>query len=184
MPSPIIISLVDSIQSVVKTVKSRASLDLSCDGTMLSTDNIVSQVKAVKQILQVESHEQINETLTFEELKTTAKMFLYLITCPTTIKPWIVFYKDLFQTQSPYQIVLSLNRVTKGPGTPTNEFFKTLAGTLFKRILNRLPRREAEITASIADTKASQKFEGTMHHCTMAMAKALSSFSLLNFYTA
>ena len=154
---------VDSIQSVVKTVKSGAALDLNCDGSMLSTDNIVSQVKSVEQILQVESPEQINETLTFEELKTTAKMFLYLITCPTTIKPWIVFYKDLFQTQSPSQIILSLNRLMKGPRTPTNEFFKALAGTLFERISNRLPGREA-VTASIADTKAPQKFEGTMHH--------------------
>ena len=100
-------------------------------------------------------------------------MFLYLITCPTvTIKPWIVFYKDLFQTQSPSQIILSLNRVMKGPRTPTNEFFKTLAGILFKKIVNKLPGREAEITASIADTKAPRKFKGTMHHCTMA--KALS----------
>ena len=161
---------VDIIQSVVKTVKARTPLDLSCDLAMLSTVYIVSQVKAVEQILQIESSEQINETLTYEELKMGAEMFLYLIICPTTIKPWIVFYKDLFQTQSPYQIILSLNRVMKGPRTPTNEFFKTLARTLFKRILNRLPGREAEITASIADTKALRKFEGTMHHYTTAKA--------------
>ena len=125
---------------------------------------MLTQVKAVEQILNIESTEQINDTLTNEELKMAAEIFLYLITCPTTIKPWILFHKDLFQTQSPYQIILSLNRVMKGPRTPTNEFFKSLAGTLFKRILNRLPGREAEITASIADTKAPQKFEGTMHH--------------------
>ena len=164
---------VENIQSVVKAVKSGASLDLSCDMscvTMLSDDSMLSQVKAVEQMLQLESSDHINDTLTNKELKTAAEMFFYLIMCPNTIKPWILFYKDLFQTQSPYQIILSLNRVMKGPRTPTNEFFKTLARTLFKRILNRLPGREAEITASIADTKAPQKFEGTMHHYTMAKA--------------
>ena len=171
---------VDNIQSVAKTVKSGASVDLSCDivyNTMLSFDDMLSQVKAVEQMLKIESSEQINDTLTKEELKTAAEMFLYLNTCPTAIKPWIVFYKDLFQTQSPDQIILSLNRVTKGPRTPANEFFKTLAGTLLKRISNWLPGREA----SIADTKAPQKFKGTMHHCTMAKALANALFLTFQF---
>ena len=175
---------VDNIQRVVKTVKTETSPDLTCDQAMLMYgDDKLSRVKAVERILHIESSEQINDTLTNEELKTAGEMFLYLIMCPDTIKPWIVFYKDLFQTQSPNQIILSLNRVMKGPRTPTNEFFKSLAGTLFKRILNRLPGREAEITASIADSKAPQKFEGTLHHYTVAKQGLFLSVQSLHCLT-
>ena len=76
---------VDNIQSVVKTVKSEASLDLSCGHTILFEDSILTQVKAVEQILNIESTEQINDTLTNEELKTAAEIFLYLNTCPSSM---------------------------------------------------------------------------------------------------
>ena len=79
---------------------------------MLSDDSIMPQVKAVEQILNIESSEQINDNKTNEDLKIAAEMFLYLFMCPETIKPWTVFYKDLFLTQSPDQkIILTLNRV-------------------------------------------------------------------------
>ena len=88
---------VDNIQRAVKTLKFETSLDLSCDHTiMLSGDVILSRVKAVEQKLQIESSEQIDETLTNEELQTAAELFLYLIICPDTIKPWHLFYKDIF----------------------------------------------------------------------------------------
>ena len=161
---------VDIIQSVVKTVKSGASLDLSCVSYNTMLNEHLSQVKAVEQMLKIESSDQIDGTFTNEELQSATELFLYLIMCPDTIKPWIVFYKDLFQTQTQNQIILSLNRVMKKPRTPANEFFKTLAGIILKRILNRLLGREAEITASIADTKAPRKFKGTMHHCTKALS--------------
>ena len=104
---------VDNIQSVVKTVKSEASLDLSCNNEMLSGDSMLSQVKAVEQMLQIESSEYINDTLTNEELKTAAEMFLYLNTCPSLFKSWILFYEDLFLTQSADKMILTLNRMMK-----------------------------------------------------------------------
>ena len=54
--------------------------------------------------------------------------------CPGTTKPWIGFYKYLFRTQSPDQIVLTLNRLVKGLKTPQNQYYKELAEILFKRI--------------------------------------------------
>ena len=101
----------------MKTVKSRTSLDQSCYNNMLSGDGPLSIVKAVEQMLQINSSEQINDTLTNEDLRTAGEMFLYLIMCPDTIKPWIVFYKDLFQTKSPDQIILTLNRFMRGTKT-------------------------------------------------------------------
>ena len=148
---------VDNIQNVVKTVKSGTSLDLSCNGdTILAADGPLDQVEAVEQMLQIESSEQINDTLTREELRTAGEKFLYLIMCPDKMKPWIVFYKDLFQTQSPDQIILTLNRLMKGSRTQTNEHFKELAEILLKRILSFLHRGKAEKTTSNTEPIPSQ----------------------------
>ena len=112
---------VDKIETVVKTVKTETSPDLSCDGnsnpSLLSVESMLSQVKAVEQILQIESSDQIYDTMTNEELKTAAKMFLYLSTCPKHdkewFKSWYSFYKDLFLTKSADKIILTLNRMIK-----------------------------------------------------------------------
>ena len=127
---------------------------------MLSNDVILSQVKAVEQILQIEPSLRINETLTNEELKTAAKMFLYLNICPVPIKPWIVFYKDLFITQSPDQIILTLNRIMKGPRTEAKEIFKEMTKTFFRRILSMLHRYESENKAPEDKGRQPQKLEG------------------------
>ena len=84
---------VDNIQNVVKTVRAGTSLDLNCGGNyILADDGPLDQVKAVEQMLQIESSEQIHDTLTREELRTAGEMFLYLNMCPDKIKPWIGFY--------------------------------------------------------------------------------------------
>ena len=120
----------------VKTLKYKTSLFLRCDGSnnLLTGDNMWSQVKAMEQKLQIESSELKNETLTNEELKTAAEMFLYLTMCPNDIKPWLRFYKNLFQTQTPNQIILTLNRIMKGTKTKTaeTEKFANIAETLFE----------------------------------------------------
>ena len=101
---------------MVKTLKSETSLDLSCNYKPTLIDDVkLSKVMAVEHMLQIQSSDQINETLTNEELQIAAEMFLYLTVCPDTIKPWIVFYRDLFQTQSPDQIILTLNRLKIDP---------------------------------------------------------------------
>ena len=148
---------VDNIQNVVKTVRAGTSLDLNCGGNyILADDGPLDQVKAVEQMLQIESSEQINDTLTREQLRTAGEMFLYLVSCPDKTKPWIVFYKDLFQTQSPDQIILTLNRLMKGSRTQTNEHFEELAEMLLKRILSFLHRGKAENTTSNIEAIPSQ----------------------------
>ena len=124
---------------------------------------MLSQVEAVEQMLKIESSEQINNTLTNEELKTAGEMFLYLTMCPNTIKPWIVFYKELFQSQAADQIILTLNRLMQGPRTQTNEHFKELAEILLKRILSILRGSRAEDTASNTGARPTQSF--ILKHC-------------------
>ena len=148
---------VDKIWSVVKIRKSMTQLDMSCDHDVLSDDSMLSQVKAVEQKLNTESSEQISDTLTNEDLKTVGEMFLYLNMCPDTIKPWLLFYKDVLLTKSPDQIILAFNRLIKGT---TNDFFKNMAEIFLKRILSMLPGSEHEIIQSKVKANLTQELKG------------------------
>ena len=139
---------------MVKTVKSRASLDCDNENTHVKDD---SMLKAVEQMLQIESSEQINKTLTNENLQSAGEMFLHLFMCPYTEKPWLLFYKELFQTQSPDQIILTLNRIMKGPRAQTNKFFKNVAEILLNRTLSTFHGRGAESTASSAEKELKRE---------------------------
>ena len=128
---------VENIQNVVKTVKFE-TLDQTCDYTYM-LPYMLFQVKAVEQKLQIESSEQIDESLTIGELKTAAEMFLYLNTCPDSswFKSWYSFYKDLFLTQSADQIILTLNRMMKTE-TAQDKDGKRIARKLFQRAASLL----------------------------------------------
>ena len=126
----------DKLWNVVKQIKIDTSVDKTCkDGTLnndgLYTD-MLEQVQAVEKELGIESSEDRLENLTTTDLKNAAEMFIYLNICPKTLKPWLVFYRDLFQTESLERIVLTLNRMMKGTGT--DKYFKSLAQKLFKKI--------------------------------------------------
>ena len=147
---------VDNIQMVVKTFKWETPLDQSCDcgnffggcgiyDMVTGNNSILSRVKAVEQILKIESSENLNDNLTNAELQTAAEMLLYLNMCPDTIKPWLLFYKDLFQTQSPDLIILTLNRLVKT--SSKTEHFGKIAETLYQR-MKRLSEKTAENAVS------------------------------------
>ena len=144
-------------------------------------DNLLRPADSGDQGSSFESSEQINEALTNEDLRTAAEMFVYLTMCPNEIKPWLIFYKDLFQTQSPDQIILTLNRVIKQ--AKKNKYFKTLAEILLKRILMMLSEREAENTTSNAVAIPLQKFEGNYFQClSLTYSQQLNTKALVCFF--
>ena len=163
---------VDDIQNVVKIIKSKAFLNLSCQAgkleegeetgsTLLSNKHKLSQVLAVEQNLGIESSEQIMETLTKKELQTAAKMFLYLNSCPDlSFKFWFSFYKDLFLTQSFDQIILTLNRMMKATDTQ-GEGGNIRAEKLLKEIFNKLSLRH-EGVQSLARREGATINSGNM----------------------
>ena len=149
---------------MVKTEKARTFLfgNQKCDtyNTFLSADKISSQVEAVELNLKIESSEQINETLTKEELQTAGEMFLYLNTCPiqdndTWTLNWKVFYDYLFLTQPADQIILTLNRMMKGE-TPQDKDVRVRAEKLMKRI-SSLMSLSFENIQSLLPEKNSRK---------------------------
>ena len=147
----------NNILNVVKKVKSENSLDTSCDAskiTMLTDESIVSHVKAVEQKLEIESSEQIDETMTNDNLKAAAEMFIYLISCPYSswFKSWSSFYKDLFLSKPPDQIILTLNRMMKSE-TPQENNDKLRSEKLLQRITSQLSLKFDEIRSLLQHTK-------------------------------
>ena len=114
----------------MRKIKLTTSLDSDCN-----TNIIEAQIEIIEKQLKIKSSQLTFENITREDLKTAAEMFLFMGVCPGTLKPWFVFYKNLFETDSPHQILLTLNRLMKGPRSKTNEYFLALAESLFKRTI-------------------------------------------------
>ena len=128
----------------MKKVKLETSLDTTCDRTGWYYDKLF-QVAAVEEQLQIQSSENRFAKISLEDMNAAAEMFIYLNTCPRSFKPWIEFYKYLFQTQSPNKIILSLNRIMKEALNQKDVFLKKLAHNLFKRMTPLLSLKYEEI---------------------------------------
>ena len=151
---------VDNISNAVKAIKHKSSLEKSCISrtVLLTSDNQMTHVKAVEQELQLESSDQVVETMTKEELQSSAEMFIYLIMCPEAIVPWFTYYNDLFLTKSVDQIILSLNRIMKTKSTQNMDakgaenLLKRISNLMllqFERIQNLLPGKNLRNGSSI-----------------------------------
>ena len=76
--------------------------------------------------------------MTTEDLTTAAEMFIFLNICPPSdqanmqqwFTSWSKFFKDMFETQSPEIILLTLNRLTK----IKDDGFIRVSENLFKRL--------------------------------------------------
>ena len=128
-----------NVWKVVKNLKSELSLDLECrlSPDLLLYDDKMSQVNLLEDQLGIESTEVRFENIGRENLKTAAEIYIYLNTCPDSLKPWFSFYKDLFHDQAPNQIILTLNRMMKSKGTEVKDG-NIRAAKLMEKITNKL----------------------------------------------
>ena len=147
----------EKIWRSVKKVKLETSLDTICDRTGWYYDKLF-QVAAVEEQLQIESSEERFAKISLEDLNAAAEMFIYLNTCPRSFKPWIEFYKYLFQTQSPNKIILSLNRIMKEALNQKDVFLEKLAHNLFKRMTYLLSLKYEEIQSLFPGTTKNISF--------------------------
>ena len=85
------------------------------------------------------------DNMTLSELKDAAEMYIYLISCPfhknQWFKSWAVFFRDLFATQFPDQIILTLNRLMKTSSSDE----KVLVEKLFQKSVKLLSLKFGEI---------------------------------------
>ena len=135
----------DKIWNVVKDVKLESSeTNLQCGFSSKGLSGfyedsyIASQVKMVENKLSIESSEKRFENMTLGQLKTAAEMFTYLSYCTRysswekEFLSWFRLYDDLFQTQSAYKILLTLNRMSHIK-RPENKFGKVSARKLLSK---------------------------------------------------
>ena len=94
--------------------------------TLALVDRFEKQMKVTSSQLNLEG-------FTTEDWKTAGDLFILLNICPNNLHNWFVFYQDLFQTETPDMILLTLNRMRKGTKTAQNELFKNMALEIFKR---------------------------------------------------
>ena len=108
---------------------------MRCGTTLYLPENKLSQVIAVEQKLHIKSLEQTLKNISAESLKTAAEMFLYLNICPDQMSiQWAIFYQELFKSQTPYQILLTLNRINLLAKTSDSKNHQIIGQKLFKRI--------------------------------------------------
>ena len=105
----------EKIWNIIKKVKYEKSVDLN---------NIYEAVASVEQKMEVESSYVIFENMTASNLKIAAEIYLFLSTPSRDDEflSWIVFYKNLIQTENLNQILLSLNRLMKETRLTENKF--------------------------------------------------------------
>ena len=129
-------SSIDNIWKIVRNIKAKLSFEKSCtyDGiyNCRQYDNeIKPQVDELQRALKINATDEFNENVTKENLNAAAEMFLYINSCSKPLKPWFIFYQDLFQNHSPDQIILTLNRIIK-----TNRDKKLVS--ISKKLLNKI----------------------------------------------
>ena len=101
----------DKMWKLIKNISINTEFEEGCDFGFYS--NMTAQVEAVERSLNTYPSEDILGDISDETLKKAAKIFIYLNPCVDLMRPWISFYKDLFQNKSPDIILLTLNRILK-----------------------------------------------------------------------
>ena len=141
-------SSMEDIWKLVKNIKSKLSFEKGCtyDGLYYCYDyenEIRPQVDELqKALLTVNAFDIRYQNVSRETLKAASKMFLYINSCSMSMKPWFLFYKDLFQNHSPDQIMLTLNRIMK---SNRNKKLISITKKLFKKINSLLSLKYLDI---------------------------------------
>ena len=123
----------------MRKIKLSIPVDEKCDGiqeTFYELSNAMMKVKKVEDHLEIHSKEQ-SMNLEAETLKTAAEAFIYLNYCTISLESWLNFYKNLFQSGTP-EILLTLNRIMRGPKSVKNRNFNSIAEKLFMNISSNL----------------------------------------------
>ena len=145
----LMISSVENIWHAVRKVKLETANDKDCLwGLYSESDDVTDQVKAVEEALNFESSESTFDTLTPEDLKIAADMFIYLNLCPSSesVQIWLrtmsTFFDDLFKKKPANEIILTLNRMMKTKYDTDGNIF---AQKIFKRTSSLLALKYEEI---------------------------------------
>ena len=109
--------------------------------------SLIHEVEVQLQIGRMDQNKlnSVSNEMTESIINTASAMFFNLTSCPGSLKPWILFYTDLFQVQSPQKIALTLNRIRKGNKTPENTKFINIAEKIFKKVTTSLSLKYSQL---------------------------------------
>ena len=124
------------IWSAVKIIRSETLTSQFTCGSNHLLNNQLSRVAATEQLLGIESSELKFQNMSERNLKIAAQVFIYLNACPREYNSWIEFYNVLFETQSPSQILLTLNRIMQETKISKRNF--QIASNLLVKVMRKL----------------------------------------------
>ena len=131
----------------MKRVKVKSPVN-QCTKGILEDSHIEKQVNKIESKVYVtppDSPESILENMDNTTLKHAADMFIYLNSCPQSIKSWILLYKDLIMWKTRDVLVLTLNRILKAESIGQNDEFKEIAKSILEKVQIDLSLQYKEI---------------------------------------
>ena len=131
----------------MKRVKVKSPVN-QCTKGILEDSHIEKQVNKIESKVYVTppgSPEIILENMDNTTLKHAADMFIYLNSCPQSIKSWILLYKDLIMWKTRDVLVLTLNRILKAESIGQNDEFKEIAKSILEKVQIDLSLQYKEI---------------------------------------
>ena len=131
----------------MKRVKVKSPVN-QCTKGILEDSHIEKQVNKIESKVYVtppDSPESILENMDNTTLKHAADMFIYLNSCPQSIKSWILLYKDLIMWKTRDVLVLILNRILKAESIGQNDEFKEIAKSILEKVQIDLSLQYKEI---------------------------------------
>ena len=144
---------------ILQKIKTKIAFDTYCKEGLYSEAQMSLNIDAIEEELNISSSKIIFPNWTNAELESVADMFLYLNSCSDQLKPWFLFYTDLFTKKSAEQIILILNRILKGNEIPKNKDFKNIGMKLFERSYDLFSLKHKEIKMMIKGRRNSTWFE-------------------------
>ena len=140
-----------TIWNILKNIPIEISSNNTCEYGLYHRDIIKLHIRKIEGKLNVDVSEHydrdiyIRKNYSYDSLQKSAEMFLYAYSCPDSLKPWFYFYSNLFQKQSPNEILLTLNRMLKPNKNKKNKNLIAIARKLFERATTLFSLKHMEI---------------------------------------
>ena len=138
-----------------------------CAGNVYASDIVRSMIDDFAFNLDSNAtHLPRAENISNTTLNTAGEMFLYINFCPDSLKPWLLFYEDLFGKHPASNILLTLNRILKaGTNNSRDKSYKIIAEKLFSKLRTSLEstRNKGNSMTSEGKHNPLSEFSGFTH---------------------
>ena len=103
-------------------------------------------INRLERRLHIDSSNKSYNDISEQKLKKALNMYIYLNVCSNKFQEWYTFYYELFDNNSPFQIVLALNRISNFAPDQTE---RSIAEKLFINITDLFSLKHQEINSLV-----------------------------------